>query len=45
LKNDLFQNTDAESETFVINFDNDVDDLDQCINVDEINLAVKNERL
>jgi len=30
---------------FVINFDNDVDDLDQCINVDEINLAVKNERL
>jgi len=30
---------------FVINFDNDVDDLDKCINVDDINLAVKNERL
>jgi len=47
LENDIFQNTNAESETFCnttdfnhINFDNDVDDLDTCITVDEISLAV-----
>jgi len=49
LENDIFQNTNADSDTFCnttdfnhINVDNDVDDLDTCIIVDEINLVVKN---
>jgi len=47
LENDVFQSTNAESETCCntnnfnhINVDNDVDDLDMCITVDEINLSV-----
>ena len=49
MENDIFQNTNADSDTFCnttdfnhINVDNGVDDLDTCIIVDEINLVVKN---
>ena len=47
MENDTFQNTNAESETFCntndfnhINVDNAVYDLDTCITVDAISLAV-----
>ena len=48
MENNIFQNSNAESETFCnthdfnhINVDNDVYDLDTYITVDEISLAVK----